>query len=289
MGNSYENAKEIFECMKERHSCRKFTDKRIDDDLLHELISTGLCAPTGGNLQPYSIITVRNRDTKEVLARSCVQSFIAEADVNLVFILDWSKIKNFAMNQDAPFVANNSFTHNLIAFADIVCAAQMIETAAFMAGIGTCFVGNILGNGSVLAPLLNLPYNTYPILMLAMGYPDLKSREYMRKTPYNAMVFSEVYPEDTVSLNCLLDEKYCGMTVRLPKDSEYAENWLDIIEEALLATYTNERAKEIISKIKASGRINELQRRFCLQYKANKSILESEKIKEDMLLCGIKM
>lgn len=91
MERNYETAKEILECMKERYSCRKFTDRHIDDDLLYELISTGLCAPTGGNLQPYSIITVRKRETKEVLAKLCGQSFIAEADVNLVFILDWSK------------------------------------------------------------------------------------------------------------------------------------------------------------------------------------------------------
>lgn len=289
MERNYETAKEILECMKERYSCRKFTDRHIDDDLLYELISTGLCAPTGGNLQPYSIITVRKRETKEVLAKLCGQSFIAEADVNLVFILDWSKIKSFAVNQDAPFVANNSFMHNLIAFADIVCAAQIIEIAAFLSGLGACLVGNILGNGSVLAPILNLPHNSYPILMLAMGYPDLKSKEYMRKTQYNAMVFSEVYPEDMVSLNRQLDEKYCGMNIKLPKACEYAEQWLNNIEEALLTTYENERTKEIISKIKASGRINEMQRRFCLKYKAHESIWESEKIKEDMLLCGIEM
>lgn len=179
--------------------------------------------------------------------------------------------------------------HNLIAFADIVCAAQIIEIAAFLSGLGACLVGNILGNGSVLAPILNLPHNSYPILMLAMGYPDLKSKEYMRKTQYNAMVFSEVYPEDMVSLNRQLDEKYCGMNIKLPKACEYAEQWLNNIEEALLTTYENERTKEIISKIKASGRINEMQRRFCLKYKAHESIWESEKIKEDMLLCGIEM
>lgn len=289
MERSYETAKDMYECIKGRYSCRKFTDRHIDNDLLHELISIGLCAPTGGNLQPYSIITVRKNETKEELAKLCGQSFIAKADVNLVFILDWSKIKNYAVNQDAPFVANNSFVHNLIAFADVVCAAQIIEMAASMSGLGACIVGNILGNGTVLSPLLNLPYNCYPVLMLSMGYPDLKSKEYMRKTTYDAMVFSETYPDDRMGLIPLLNEKYCDMSTKLPNADKYAGQWLDKIEEALLTTYSNERTEEIISKIKESGRINEMQRRFCLKYASHNSVEEAKKVKKDMMLCGIKI
>lgn len=289
MERSYETAQDMFECIKGRYSCRRYTDRHIDDDLLRELISAGLCAPTGGNLQPYSIITVRKSETKKELAKLCGQSFIAKADVNLVFILDWSKIKNYAVNQDAPFVANNSFVHNLIAFADVVCAAQIIEMAASMSGLGTCIVGNILGNGTVLSPLLNLPYNCYPVLMLSMGYPDLKSREYMRKATYEAMVFSEAYPDDRMSLMQLLNEKYCDMSIRLPKNEEYAGQWFDNIEEALLTTYSNERTDEILSEIKTCRRINEMQRRFCLKYASHKSVEESDKIKKDMMLCGIKI
>lgn len=289
MERNFDGAKYVIACMRERYSCRKFTNRHIDDDLLDELIATGLCAPTGGNLQPYSIIIVRKRETKDAVSKLCGQAFIAEADVNLIFILDWSKIENYAKDQDAPFVVNNSFSHNLIAFADIVCAAQIIEMAAFMSGLGTCFIGNILGNGSKLSQLLNLPYKSYPILVLAMGYPDLKSRERMCKTPYKAMVFNEEYPDNTISLNEQLDIKYGGMSVKLPKAEECAQQWLDNIKESLLTTYDKERTEEIAREIKASGRINEMQRRFCLKYKASKSIGKSQQIKEDMSQCGIEM
>lgn len=287
MERNSETAKVIMEIMRGRYSCRSFTDRRIDDGLLRDLISTGLCAPTGCNLQPYSIITVRKQETKDVLAKVCGQSFIAKADVNIVFLLDWSKIKQFALCQGAPFVVSDSFVHNLVAFADIVCAAQMMETAAFMAGIGTCFVANILGSGDVLGPLLNLPDNSYPVLMLAMGYPDKNSNEHMRKAGYEAMVFSEAYPEDTALQERGMAEKYDGMTVRLPKGEAYAADWLSCIREALLTTYTKERTEEIIESIKASGSVNEMQRRFCLRYSAHKSREESEKIKEDMRRHGI--
>ncbi|MEA4848746.1 MAG: nitroreductase family protein [Clostridiaceae bacterium] len=289
MERSYETAKAVMAGMRERYSCRSFTDRPIDDELLRDLIGTGLCAPTGGNLQPYSIITVRKRETKDVLAKVCGQAFIAKADVDIVFLLDWSNIKRFALNQESPFVAGDSFSHNLIAFADIVCAAQMMETAAFMAGIGTCMVGNILGSGDVLKPLLKLPYNSYPVLMLAMGYPAAKSNEHMRKAGYEAMVFSEAYPEDTAASDLGMTEKYEGMTVTLPKNEAYAARWLSSIKEALLTTYTKERTEEIIEEIKAEGRINEMQRRFCLKYAAHKSVGESEKIREDMRRYGINM
>ncbi len=125
--------------------------------------------------------------------------------------------------------------------------------------------------------------------MLAMGYPAAKSNEHMRKAGYEAMVFSEAYPEDTAASDLGMTEKYEGMTVTLPKNEAYAARWLSSIKEALLTTYTKERTEEIIEEIKAEGRINEMQRRFCLKYAAHKSVGESEKIREDMRRYGINM
>ena len=146
-----------------RYSCRSFSDQEIPEELLNQVIAAGLNAPTGGNLQPYTVLVIRNPETKKILAELCGQSFIGGAAVNLLFILDWHRLAVYAQAKHAPFVAEKSFFQNLIAFADIMCACQLMETAAYLSGLGACMVGNILGHGERLAELLHLPDRAYPI------------------------------------------------------------------------------------------------------------------------------
>ena len=87
-----------------------------------------------------------------------------------------------------------SFFQNLIAFADIMCACQLMETAAYLSGLGACMVGNILGHGERLAELLHLPDRAYPIMMLALGYPARSSANRPKKLTPEDMVFQETYP-----------------------------------------------------------------------------------------------
>jgi len=180
--------------LRTRRSCRSFTDKPIDDALLKEIIKTGLSAPTGGNLQPFSIIVVKDPAKKAVLAEVCGQGFIAKAAVNLVFVMDWHRLRTYTRAKKAPFVANRVLNHNIIAYADIMCAAQLIESAATLAGIGVCMIGNIMGSGERVGSLLNLPMETYPILMLSLGYPANVTDKRAPKLPSDVLVFEEEYP-----------------------------------------------------------------------------------------------
>ncbi len=40
----------------ERASCRNFSDRKIEEEILNFVLEAGVHSPTGGNLQPYSII-----------------------------------------------------------------------------------------------------------------------------------------------------------------------------------------------------------------------------------------
>lgn len=70
-----------------RYSCRSFSDQEIPEELLNQVIAAGLNAPTGGNLQPYTVLVIRNPETKKILAELCGQSFIGGAAVNLLLFL----------------------------------------------------------------------------------------------------------------------------------------------------------------------------------------------------------
>ena len=110
ISRSYPN--ETIRLLIERASCRSFSEEPVPDDVLALILEAGIHAATGGNLQPYSIIKITDVDARKKLAvLNEEQMFIATAPVNLLFCIDWFRLKRWAELQDAPFAADNSFRH----------------------------------------------------------------------------------------------------------------------------------------------------------------------------------
>lgn len=85
-GDEGERGGATLRLLMERASCRDFTDAKIPPHVLQEILADGIQAPTGGNLQPYSIIKIEEQTTKDRLAKLCEdQLFIARAPVDLLF------------------------------------------------------------------------------------------------------------------------------------------------------------------------------------------------------------
>lgn len=271
MDRNFENAKEILNHMKERYSCRAFSDEKIPENVLKEIIEVGLRAASGGNLQPYSIVVVKDEENKKLLCEaSGNQKFIQDADVNLVFLMDWHKYDIYAKQKNAPFVAYKTFFHFLIAMQDIICTAQSIETAAFLSGIGSCYVGSIIGESSLVKEKLNLPDKTYPVLILSLGYPKNAPTSKINKLSYDTMVFDEKYRDFTdEDIFKAYENKYEGRTTNLPQKEPYKSESLETFKNALLTSYSDDEVEKIFKKAIEDGFINETQRRFGLHYAAH--------------------
>ena len=54
------------ELMKERHSCRKFQSKQIPEEVLKEIISISLGAPSWWNSQPWNIYVASGKTMEEI-------------------------------------------------------------------------------------------------------------------------------------------------------------------------------------------------------------------------------
>lgn len=289
MDRNYENAKEILNQMKERYSCRAFSDKKIPEDVLKDIIEVGLRAASGGNLQPYSIIVVKDKDNKKLLYEACgEQKFIQDAAVNLVFLMDWHKYDIYTKQKNAPFIAYKSFFHFLIAMEDIMCTAQSIETAAFLSGIGSCYVGSIIGESSYIKKQLNLPDKTYPVLILSLGYPKNNPPAKIKKLSYDTMVFDEKYKDFTdEDIFKAYEEKYDGRITNLPQQEPYRSESIETFKNALLTTYSEAEADEILKKAIEDGFINETQRRFGLHYASHELLEYSIEAYKDFVNMGI--
>lgn len=289
MQRNYESAKPVLDMMLQRNSVRGFLDKPIPQEVLDHILDVSIQAASGGCLQPYSIIVVRDRERAKRLCEVCGnQKFIEQAAVNLVYCMDWHKYALYTKMKHAPLVAPRAFSHFIIAAQDIMCAAQCAETAAHLCGIGSCYVGSILGECELIREEFGLPEYVYPMTVLSMGYAkneNVPRRKHMQK---DMMVFEERYPElDENALYEAYETKLAGMRTPLPSKEPARGDMLAKMRASLLTSYLPEETDAIIAEIERKGEINETQRRFGLHYRASEMVENGREILEDMAKSGI--
>ncbi len=247
----------------ERASCRSFSDKKISREILQLILAAGIHAPTGGNLQPYSIVKIEKDETKQKLAELCGQSFMSKAPIHLLFCIDWHRIERWAKLEIAPFTAMSSFQHFWISFQDTIICAQNICTAADSMGLGSVYIGTILEFFTDIRDMFQLPKGVFPVVLLCLGYP--KARPLPRKKlDVQVIVHAERYHEiENQKLIAAFNEKYQGLKV------EITEERLETISEVCREVHGKEFARECIARIEENGYINPVQRYFGLHYRAN--------------------
>ena len=71
---------DALEALMTRKSCRKFTDEQLRDEDLDIILKAGLQAATGGGKQPWKIVVIRNKETRDKLARMNAEIMGIESD-----------------------------------------------------------------------------------------------------------------------------------------------------------------------------------------------------------------
>jgi len=266
-GDHHEN--ETIRLLYERASCRSFEDKDVSDDVLNSILKAGIHAPTGGNLQPYSIIKIRDDAVRKKLGKMCGQEFIGEAPVNLLFCLDWHRLGRWAELESAPYTAPDSFIHFWIGFQDVVIAAQNICTAVDALGLGSVYIGTIFDFIDDTRKMFDLPKGVLPVVLLSLGYPKHRP-EPRKKLGLDMIVHDEKYrlPDD----NKLLE----AFGAKYPVKPEITEERLEKIHNVVCRVQGSKAADECIEKIKERGYINFALRYFGLHYVADEMVSANE-------------
>ena len=254
---------ETMKLLIERGSCRSFLDKKIPADVLNLILRAGIHAATGGNLQPYSIIKIEDKQTSEKLGEMCQQKFIGEAPVNLIFCLDWHRLERWAKLEKAPFSARSAFRHFWIGFQDVIIAAQNICTAADAMGLGSVYIGTILDFPRDIIRMFELPNGVFPVVLLCLGYPKVRPAP-RKKLAVDVMVHDEKYREfpDQKILDAF-QNKYPDRKFEINDERQ------ERIVEVCRTVHGEDFAKECLASIKERGHINMAQYYFGLHYMAD--------------------
>ena len=117
---------DFLELSKERFSCRKFSNKPVEQDKIDKIIDSALFAPTAVNKQPFKIFVAKS-DKAEKLKKATPYTF----DAPLFLIVGANKEKAYVRNFD-----NKNFAE-----IDSTIAATHIMLEVQDLGLGTTWVG----------------------------------------------------------------------------------------------------------------------------------------------------
>ncbi|MDL9937798.1 NADPH-dependent oxidoreductase [Gordonia sp. ABSL1-1] len=176
-------------------SVRQFLDTPVDDATLHAVVAAAQSASTSSNLQPWSVIAVRDPERKARLAALANhQQFINQAPLLLVWVADLDRAHRLAASAAAELTGADYLESTIVGVVDTALAAQNAVVAAESLGLGTVFVGAIRNQPRAVATELALPPHTFATFGLAVGTPDPQERSGIKpRLPQRAVLHRETY------------------------------------------------------------------------------------------------
>lgn len=182
----------------DHRSVRRYLADPVSDATLAAIIAAAQSASSSSNLQAWSVVAVRNADTRAALA-ACTgdQAHVRDAPLQLVWIADLARLEHIAVSLERPAVGLDYSEMFLVAVIDAALAAQNAAAAAESLGLGTVFIGGMRNQPEEVAELLQLPSGCFAVFGLCVGYPDPAHPAAVKpRPPQSMMVHLERYSSD---------------------------------------------------------------------------------------------
>jgi len=151
-----------------RRSIRRFKNEPVSEQVISKILEAGRCAPSATNQQPWHFVVARDYTEKEACTYGGFNRFVT----------------------DAPFVVVGLYRQSeviieKISLMDVTIALQNMVIAAWVQGVGSCWMGAF--DERKLSDTLNLPADSRIVGAAAFGIPD-KIPSQPRKKPLSETV-----------------------------------------------------------------------------------------------------
>jgi nitroreductase len=229
-------------------SVRAFDRRPIEPAIVDTLIAAAQSASTSSNLQSWSVVVVRDETHKSAVATLAGdQQFIREAPLFLVFVADWARGAAISRSRGEAAEGIEYFDSTLVATIDAAIAAQNAVVAAESLGLGAVFVGAVRNRPDELSALLGLPDASYPVVGVAVGWPDHANPARVKpRLPQSVVRHDERYSPASVDDLADYDD-----ALRLFNESQgRTGSWLDAVVARVRsrsALHGRERLRSILS------------------------------------------
>ncbi len=181
---------EFMEVVKQRTSVRNFTEQEVADDLIFQILSCGHTAPTGGNIQPWEFIIIKNPSLKQEIVKTTyvgndeyngkTQAWMLKAPVFIVVCADVER----SMARYGKKAAES------LVYLDCSACVENMLLAIVDLHLASCYVSGF--RELELTSVLGLPDGVIPIALLPIGYPGGLT-EKRTKRPLKSLVHYEMF------------------------------------------------------------------------------------------------
>lgn len=152
------------------YSVREFTDQDISADIIERIIKISRRSPTSSNLQMCSILTVREKASKERLALLCGdQRHIIQSPAFFIFLADLHPLASLCNERGYPFKGQYLESFILATVDAALCAGRALLGAQAL-GLSGVLVGGIRDQPHEIAKFLELPDFCYAVCGMSVGY-----------------------------------------------------------------------------------------------------------------------
>ncbi|MDD3206640.1 MAG: nitroreductase family protein [Lachnospiraceae bacterium] len=156
------------ECIRGRRSIRKFQDKPVSQEVLHNIVETASYAPSWKHTQIVRYIAVEG-DMKHKIATECTDIFPSNGVIidNAAVLIAITIIKGRSgYERDGSFTTPRKDTWQMF---DAGVASEAFCLAAYEQGLGSVILG--IFDEAKIASLLDIPEDRELIALIPIGYP----------------------------------------------------------------------------------------------------------------------
>lgn len=204
---------DLYALMSTTRSIRRISDAPIPDDVLQRVLQAAIWAPSGGNRQPWRIIAVRDRDTKQKLSDIYVDEWAKYVDFNMKKVegasseivealrkglavgtrlaetlADVPVVAMFVHDPSALYVTDEGYGRSpVVGGASLYPAVQNLLLAARAEGLGGVLTTLISSREPDVRQVLGFPDTWGVYAMVPLGYPRGQHGP-LTRAPFSEMI-----------------------------------------------------------------------------------------------------
>lgn len=194
--------------MKNRYSCRKFHDKKANNELIKEILSLSQLSPSSCGLEPWVFVVVSKDSDLKALGEICNHQSQVTNCSHAVILMGRNDLKTsekylqdkvkIRANTDEKYQKAMAFFHDkfddksldwISNYASKQCyllSANLVNIA-YEKGLQSCIIAGF--DSDALRKFAGLNSQFSPVLVVALGYGEENSREKSRNDIKNVMIW----------------------------------------------------------------------------------------------------
>lgn len=178
--------------LEKRGTVRAYKSAPVPESWVEAMIAAAQRAPTSSNIQAYSIVVVRDQETKKKLAvLAGNQQHIIDCPVFFAFCADQTRLVH-ACKLHGKEYPGRTFEAGLVSAMDAALVGMTFSLVVDDFGLSSVMIGAMRNNAIEVAKLLKLPPRSFVVFGLCVGFAKKPPLPKPRQ-PQSGVVHYEFY------------------------------------------------------------------------------------------------